>query len=170
MFLVKACFANEGKIPSQMSDSVIKISKISMFQNIRWWEWEKPLLENDRFYIILESSGKVILKGPVLCNPNNQNIICSYTGWIRPSAFKRMANYLYQIRFLELKEKYIEDRDEEVDREKGHAVYFIDYNEKYIKKIIDYRLDVPELKPLRNRILKLKKKIKWTPIANNLPK
>jgi hypothetical protein len=148
---------------NSITDTLNEIHKISFYQNMRWWEDQSSLLNGHRFFIIFMPNGKVVLKWPDPCNPNNRNFICSYTGWIRPSVFKRLVNYLYQIRFLELKERYIEDRDEEVDREKGHAVYFIDYNEKYIKKITDYRLDVPELKPLHNRILKLKKKIKWTP-------
>lgn len=158
--------AEKYKLVSSHGDTVFKINKIRVFQNMRWWQTSKSLLDYDRFYIIFESSGKVTLKWAGECNPNNRNFICSYTGWIRPSVFKQMANYLYQIRFLELKEKYLEDRDEEIDREKGHVVYFIDYNEKQIKKITDYRLDVPELKPLRDKILRLKKKIKWEPVVN----
>jgi hypothetical protein len=159
-------YAENYKLECSIEDTVIKIDKIRIFQNMKWWQTEKSPLDYDRFYIIFESDGKVTFKWASECDPNNQNITCSYTGWIRPSVFKRMANYLYQIRFLELKEKYLEDRDEEVDREKGYVIYFIDYNEKYVKKITDYRLDVPELKPFRNRVLKLKKKIKWTPVVN----
>ena len=79
-----------------------------------------------------------------------------------------LEKHLEEVRscFLELNDQYKENREEEVDNEKGYIIYYIDYNNNQVKIIKDYRLDVPVLKSLGNKIIKLKKKIKWTPVDN----
>jgi hypothetical protein len=133
---------------------------------MRWWESKSSLLEGNRFYIIFEPDGKVLLKWPDTCNEKNLNFICAYLGSISPKQFKRLANYIYKSNFLELNDQYKENREDEVDREKGHTIYYINYNDNQVKIIKDYRLDVPVLKSLGNKIIKLKKKIKWTPVVD----
>jgi hypothetical protein len=127
-------------------DTTIKINKIRFYQNMRWWESKSSLLESNRFYIIFNPDGKVLLKWPDPCNEKNLNFICAYSGSITPSQFKRLANYLHKNHFLELNDQYKENREEELDNEKGHKIYYINYND--------------------NKIIKLKKKIKWTPVDN----
>jgi hypothetical protein len=157
-------FYRNGKV--NFVDTAIKINKIRFYQNMGWWESKSSLLESNRFYIIFNPDGKVLIKWPDPCNEKNLNFICAYSGSVTPRQFKRLSNYLYKNNFLELKDQYKENREEEVDNEKGYTIYYIDYNNNQVKIIKDYRLDVPELKSLGNKIIRLKKKIKWSPVEN----
>lgn len=101
----------------------------------------------------------------------NNYLICSYEGSISKKEFKQLSRYLLKIDFLNLKEKYIQTPgpNEEPYDDLGSVSFTIFYNDNYSKTIVDENLEIPKLLVLRKKIVDLKKKIKWTPIVNNLP-
>ena len=150
----------------------ININQI-LFSYYSGWTTVAPLLEMPNYRLNIESNGNAILKWPRNCPQSRNNyLICSYEGSISKKEFKQLARYLLKIDFLNLKEKYIQapGPNEEPYDDWGSVSFTIFYNDNFSKTIVDENLEIPKLVELRKKIVDLKKKIKWTAIANNLPK
>lgn len=142
-------------------DTTIQIKKIEFSRNITGPGISfDDLLLNNRFKVIFDLNGSVLLTWPGKCPAKflGRNIICSYHGNISKKEFYKLSKYLKKIQFLQLEENYTQDTDDV-----GYHIYEIIYNDNKIKKIIDSNYEIKKIKKLRKKIYKIKNKIKWTP-------
>ena len=166
-----ANFDANAKVKSEIkkiNDTLLKIQKIEFLYNSSVFDI-KPLLEMPSYLLIIESNGNAVLKWPRKCpESRNNELICSYKGKISKKEFKKISRYLLSIDFLNLKEKYLQEPEpnSELYDHWGSASFTIFYNDNYYKKIIDENLLMPQLAKLREQIVILKKKIKWTPVVD----
>ena len=171
LILFVSLVVNFSAVGQSKNDTRININQI-LFSYYSGMTTVAPLLEMPYYRLIIESNGKAILKWPGNCPQSRNNyLICSYEGSISKKEFKQLSRYLLKIDFLNLKEKYIQTPgpNEEPYDDLGSVSFTIFYNDNYSKTIVDENLEIPKLLVLRKKIVDLKKKIKWTTIANNLP-
>jgi hypothetical protein len=168
---ILANFDANAKVKSEIkkiNDTLLKIQKIEFSYNSSVFDI-RPLLEMPSYSLIIESNGNAVLKWPRKCPATRNNeLICSYKGKISKKEFKKISRYLLSIDFLNLKEKYLQEPEpnSELYDHWGSASFTIFYNDNYYKKIIDENLLMPQLAKLREQIVILKKKIKWTPVLD----
>lgn len=166
-----ANFDANAKVKSEtkkINDTLLKIQKIE-FSYYSGMPDVRPLLEMPNYLFIIESNGNAVLKWPRKCPASRNNmLICSYAGTISKKDFKKISRYLLCIDFLNLKEKYLQEPEPnyELYDHWGSASFTIFYNDNYYKKIVDENLLMPQLAKLREQIVILKKKIKWSPVEN----
>lgn len=166
-----ANFDANAKVKSEIkkiNDTLLKIQKIEFSYNSSVFDI-RPLLEMPSYLFIIESNGNAVLKWPRKCPPSRNNmLICSYAGKISKKEFKEISRYLLSVDFLNLKEKYLQEPvpNSELSEHWGSAIFTIFYNDNYYKKVIDENLLMPELAKLREQIVILKEKIKWSPVVD----
>ena len=164
-------FNANAKVKSEtkkINDTLLKIQKIEFSYNSSVFDM-RPLLEMPSYLFIIESKGNAVLKWPRKCpSSRNNELICSYSGKISKKDFKEISRYLLSIDFLNLKEKYLQEPEpnSELYDHWGSATFTIFYNDNYYKKIVDENLLMPQLAKLREQLVILKNKIKWTPVVD----
>jgi len=152
----------------KINDTLLKIQKIEFSYYSGRFDM-RPLLEMPNYLFTIESKGNAVLKWPRKCPASRNNeLICSYSGKISKKDFKEISRYLLSIDFLNLKEKYLQEPEpnSELYDHWGSATFTIFYNDNYYKKIVDENLLMPQLAKLREQLVILKKKIKWTPVVD----
>lgn len=125
------------------------------------YNYSNQLPENDNYIMTIEESGKTLLEWVGKCPQSiNNSIICSYSGIITKSQFKKLSNKLKEIKFIELLNIYKPFIEYE------HTVsedFMITYNYDIKKVIIDQNFEIKELRELSKMLKNLKKEIKWVP-------
>ncbi|MBP6144457.1 MAG: hypothetical protein KA445_02360 [Sediminibacterium sp.] len=168
LILFVSLVVNFSAIGQSKNDTRININQI-LFSYYSGMTTVAPLLEMPNYRLNIESNGNAILKWSRNCPQSRNNyLICSYQGSFSKKEFKQLARYLLKIDFLNLKEKYIQELgpNEEPYEDWGDASFTIFYNNNYSKTVVDENLEMPQLVKLRKKLVKLKKKIKWTPVVN----
>ena len=166
--IVFSSIANDNLSIDKVEDTSIKIQKIEFSYYSGKFDM-RPLLEMPNYLFTIESKGNAVLKWPRKCPASRNNeLICSYSGKISKKDFKEISRYLLSIDFLNLKEKYLQEPEPNLELYDhwGSATFTIFYNDNYYKKIVDENLLMPQLAKLREQLVILKNKIKWTPVVD----
>jgi hypothetical protein len=123
--------------------------------------YSNQLPENDNYNLTIDESGKTLLEWVGKCPQSINNIIiCSYSGIITKTQFKKLSNKLNKIKFTELLNIYKPLIEYE---HTGSEAFMITYNYDVKKVIIDQNYEIKELRELSKMLIKLKKEIKWVP-------
>jgi hypothetical protein len=158
LIICNICKANHNYT---LKDTTV-IHQISFYRNGNpAYDYSREELDKQRFNIIFEENGNVLLyveRNKIMIT---DHVFVSYTGKISRRKFTNLTKKLKQINFTELKELYI------LPIEFEHTTsdsYIITYNNGIKKKIEDRIYDVDGLKEFRELLIKLKKEIKWVPV------
>ena len=125
------------------------------------YDYSREELDKQRFNIIFEENGNVLLYVERNKIKITDHVFVSYSGKISKRKFTNLTKKLKQINFTELKVLYV------LPIEYEHTTsdsYIITYNNGIKKKIEDRIYDVEGLKEFRELLIKLKKEIKWVPV------
>lgn len=148
----------------QTLDSNIIIKKV-IFTNGGGWPEIKQLPENNRYKLIIESNGRMILQWPGECPPSiNNQLICFYKGQITLNEYKKISNQLFKMDFANLKELQLDYENQQPIKteDQSRDTYEIYFNNS-IKKILVENHDHTGLNQLKKMLNEIKLKTKWEP-------
>ncbi len=150
---------------SANKDSALNINKISIVLYRTWPTSLHRLDSSNSYRFIIESNGNAILKWPNSCPPSRNNIlVCSFKGKIPPRKFVSLVRFLKRIDFVHLNDVYNWGLDEESIDDRGVERFEIQFNNNQTKSIKYERIDIKNLNKLREKMVKIKKSIKWEPV------
>jgi len=145
-------------------DTLININKISIVV-YRTWPTSARLPLNNSYRFIIESNGSAILKWPNSCPPSRNNIlVCSFKGKVPPRKFASLVRFINRIDFVHLNDVYSYGLNEESIDDRGVERFEIQFNNNQYKTIEYERIDIENLNKLREKMVKIKKSIKWEPV------
>jgi hypothetical protein len=149
---------------SANKDSTLNINNISIVV-YRTWPTSAQLPLNNSYRFIIESNGNAILKWPNSCPPSRNNIlVCSFKGKVPPRKFSSLVRFINRIDFVHLNDVYSYGLNEESIDDRGVERFEIQFNNNQYKTIEYERIDIKNLNKLREKMVKIKKSIKWEPV------